>query len=132
MQKKTVLSRREFTAASAMAALSGVAITISACGGSSNNSTSPAPVPSTPAPTPTPAAGGDVTGSVGSNHGHTAVITAAELTAGANVVLDIQGTSDHPHTVILDAAEVAMIAGAQEVSKQSSNDMAHAHTVTFN
>ena len=131
MQKKTVLSRREFTAASALAALSGVAITISACGGSSNSSTSPAPVP-TPAPTPTPAAGGDVTGSVGSNHGHTAVITAAELTAGTNVVLDIQGTSDHPHTVILDAAEVAMIAGGQEVAKQSSNDMAHAHTVTFN
>jgi hypothetical protein len=126
------LSRREFSVAAALAALSGVAITISsaACGGGSSSSPSPVPTP-TPAPTPTPSAG-DKTGTISSNHGHTAVITGAQLTAAADLVLDIRGSSDHPHSVTLSGAEVASIAGGQRVSKESSSDAAHSHTVTFN
>jgi hypothetical protein len=129
MQDKKTLGRREFTAASAMALLSGVAITVTGCGGSSSSPTSP----STPAPAP-PAGGGggDVTGTVGSNHGHTAVVTAAELASNDEVVLDIQGTSDHPHSVRLSVDELGMIAAGQRVSKESSEDAAHSHSVTFN
>jgi hypothetical protein len=129
MQDKKTLGRREFTAASAMAVLSGVAITVTGCGGSSSSPTSP----STPTPTPAPTGGGqDVTGTVGSNHGHTAVVTAAELASTEEVVLDIQGTSDHPHSVRLSAAELGMIGAGQRVSKQSSEDASHTHSVTFN
>jgi hypothetical protein len=130
MQDRKTLGRREFTAASAMAVLSGVAITVTGCGGSSSPA---APTTPTPAPTPTPAApGGDVTGTVGTNHGHTAVITAAQLTAAQEVSLDITGSSSHPHTVDLTAAEVQQIGAGQQVSKESSNDASHTHTVTFN
>jgi hypothetical protein len=126
-------SRREFTVAAALAALTGVVITIteSACGGSSYSPTTPNPTPA-PTPTPTPAATGDKTGVVSSNHGHVAIITAAKLTAAAAISLDIQGTATHTHTVELSAAEITAIAGGTKTSKESSTDSAHSHTVTFN
>jgi hypothetical protein len=131
MSQNDGTTRREFTVASALAMLSGVVIMVSpsACGGGSSPS-SPTPTP-TPGPTPTPAAT-DKTGVVGSNHGHSATITAAQLAAPALINLDIRGSSDHPHTVTLTAAEVTSIAGGQRVSVESSADAAHSHTVTFN
>ena len=122
-----VVGRRQFTLASAMAVLSGVAITItSACGGSG----SPA-APSTPAPTPFPTEPDEV-GAISDNHGHSAVITGAQLTAGGALSLDIRGTATHTHTVQLSAAEITSIAGNQRVAKSSSNTNGHDHTVTFN
>jgi hypothetical protein len=60
------------------------------------------------------------------------VITAAQLTASNAINLDIRGSSDHPHTVTLTAAEVASIAANTRVTKESSTDAAHSHSVTFN
>jgi hypothetical protein len=138
-EEKSVLERnvdrRQFTLASAMAILSGVVITITdaACGGSSGSPTSPTPTPTpAPNPTPTPAASGDKVGQISANHGHRAVITAAQLTGGGAISLDIRGDATHTHTVDLSAADMAAIAASQKVSKQSSRDDAHAHTVTFN
>jgi hypothetical protein len=128
MQDRKTLGRREFTAASAMAVLSGVAITITGCGGSSSPT---GPTTPTPAPTPAPPAG-NISGTVGTNHGHSAVITAAQLNAAEEVSLDITGDSSHPHTVDLSAEEVQQIGAGQQVSKESSNDASHTHTVTFN
>jgi len=127
------LSRREFTAAAALAALSGVVITIteSACGGSSYSPSSPSATPA-PAPTATPTASGDKVGVVSSNHGHSAVITGAQLTAAGAVKLDITGAATHSHSVELTGAEVTAIAGGAKTSKESSTDSGHSHTVTFN
>lgn len=119
------IDRRQFTLATALAALSGVAITISTAGCGDDGS-------------PTYGGNGgnggssDKTGTVSANHGHSAVITGAQLTAGGALQLDIQGTAPHPHTVSLSATEVGMIAGNQRVSKESSNNDAHTHNVTFN
>lgn len=129
MKEEKTLDRREFTLAAAMAALSGVAITISACGGGSS------PTASTPAPTPTPAppaAASDKTAVIGSNHGHAGTITAAQLTAGGALSLNIQGTSAHAHTVELTAADLTAVAASTRVSKESSTDNGHSHSVTFN
>ena len=123
MEHRT-LDRREFTLQSAMAILSAATITISGCGGGS----SPAPSPS---PNPNPG-GGDVSGAIDGNHGHTATISSAILTAGNAIQLDIRGGADHPHTVSLTAAEVTMIGARQRVAKTSTNDQGHSHTVTFN
>ena len=124
-------TRREFTVQSALAMLSGVAITLSSCG-DSNSSTAPSTT-STSAPPP---AGANV-GVVGANHGHTAVITAAELTAANAVSLDISGSAGHPHSVDLTDTEVGQIAGGARVIKTSSNNDGagfgnHTHSVTFN
>jgi hypothetical protein len=118
------LDRREFTLRSVMAVLSGVAISISGCGGGGGGS------PTTP--NNPPPASGDRIGSISADHGHRAVITAAELSAANAVTLQIRGSSDHPHTLQLSAAEVASIAAGQRVGKASSEDDFHTHTVTFN
>jgi hypothetical protein len=121
MNESDLTTRREFTAQAVMALLSGVTITISGCGGSS----SPAG-PSAPAPP------GGAAASVSDNHGHTATLTSAEITGGASVTLQIRGVADHPHTVVLTGPEINQIGAGGRVSKTSSTDVAHNHTVTFN
>ena len=113
------LDRREFTLRSLMAMLSGVAITISGCGGGGSGG-------------PTQPSGNDRAGNVSANHGHTAVITSAQLSAGGDLMLNIRGEAPHNHTVQLGAADVAAIRDGRQVSKNSSTDDSHNHTVTFN
>jgi hypothetical protein len=117
-----MLDRREFTLAAILAMLSGVAITISGCGSSS---------PSMPTPVTTPSSG-DKTATISANHGHTATITAAQLTAGGDLVVELTVGSGHTHTVSLTSAEVVQIRGSQRVSKESTTTSGHSHTVTFN
>jgi hypothetical protein len=125
IENDDLVTRREFTVEAVMALLAGVTITVSGCGGGSSSSS---PTPTSPSPTPT----GDITGSVSANHGHTATIRAMEISAGGAVTLNIQGQATHPHTVSLTAAEVQSVGARQRVSKDSSNDSGHTHTVTFN
>ena len=120
------ISRREFTLAAAMAVLSGVAISVTGCGGSDSGS------PASPSPAGSSSAASDKTGAISANHGHTAVIASAQLGASGGITLNIQGSAGHPHTVALSGAELSAIAGNQRVAKESSNDTGHTHTVTFN
>jgi hypothetical protein len=120
-----MLDRREFTLAAVLAMLSGVTITISGCGGSSSPSTS------TP-PTTQPSATADKTGTISDNHGHTATITGAQLTAGGDLTVQLTTGNGHTHSVSLTGAEVVQIRGNQRVSKESSSTAGHSHTVTFN
>ena len=117
MNNSKPINRREFTLKSAMVILGGATIAVSGCDSDSPTS-----------PTPT----NDVTGVVGTNHGHTATIARAELTAANMISLDIQGDSSHPHTVELRAGEVGQIGNGTRVAKDSSTDASHSHTVTFN
>jgi hypothetical protein len=121
------LTRRDFTLAAAMAILSGVAISVSGCGGSNSSSSPASPSPASSTPT-----GSDKTGTISSNHGHSAVIASAQLGASGGITMNIQGTSGHPHTVALTGADLTAIAANQRVAKESSNDASHTHTVTFN
>ena len=100
--------------------LSGVAITISGCGGDTGNPMTPTSV------------GGGASGVVGANHGHSASVTSAQLMSAGEVSLDITGTADHPHTVVLTPAELQQISDGARVSKTSTINAGHAHTVTFN
>ncbi|MGH9159853.1 MAG: hypothetical protein ACRD2X_07690 [Vicinamibacteraceae bacterium] len=118
----SLLDRREFNAKTVLALLSGVTITVSGCDGDDSPTS----------PSPPGGGGGGVTGTVSANHGHRAAISAAEITAGNEVALDIRGDADHPHTVELSAAEVMQAAEGERVSKSSTTDAGHAHTVTFN
>ena len=118
------LDRREFTRLSLLAMLSGVAITITACGGSSDGG---------PGGPTTPTDGEE--GSISANHGHRARITSAELTAGGQLTLSLGpavGAPDHTHTLTLTAAEVVSIRDGARVSKLSTTEDAHNHSVTFN
>ena len=117
--------RRAFTLQSILAILSGVTITITACGGDDSPTS------------PSPGGNGGRTATVSANHGHTAEITSAQLMATNAVTLNILGTATHPHTVELSVGEVGQIAGGQRVTKTSSTDDSpdagrHGHAVTFN
>ena len=103
------LDRRQFSVAAALALLGGATITIG-CGSSNPNS----PTNNNPTPSLGP---GDKAASVAANHGHIAVLTAAQLGAAGALSLDIRGQSNHPHTVTLTAAEITQIAGGARVSK---------------
>lgn len=74
----------------------------------------------------------DKSGSVSSNHGHTAKITAAQLDDGSAVSINIQGTSSHSHTLTLSASEMSSIKAGTQVSQVSSANSGHTHSVTFN
>ena len=123
--KQAPLTRREFTLEAALALLAGCIITITeGCGSSSS--------PSTPSPAPV----ADITGVIGTNHGHVAVITAAQITAGNAISLNIQGTAAHPHTVSITQADLTTLKNRQSVSTASSSDLStvfgqHSHLVTF-
>ena len=68
---------------------------------------------------------------------HVAAISAAQLTAGNGITLEISNGS-HSHTVTLTGAQVMQIAAKARVSVDSSTNPhsngadPHAHTVTFN
>jgi hypothetical protein len=113
------IGRRDFTLQAALALLAGVVITIDGCGGST---------PSSPS---APAVVSDVQGTISSNHGHVASITGAQITAANAVSLDIQGTATHAHTVDITQADLRTLQSRQPVTKDSTNNSSHQHTVTF-
>ena len=119
------IDRREFTSAAILALLSGVTVTVMGCSSSSSGSS-----PSAPTPTP-----GSRVGSIADNHGHTAIITSAQLNS-TGVTLNIAGTADHPHTVAVTMAELGQMSAGQTVTKLSSTDSSatagiHSHQVVF-
>jgi hypothetical protein len=123
---RNTLDRREFTRLSVLSMLSGVVITVTGCGGGSS--------PSGPNPGPTPG-NGDKAGVISANHGHSVFITAAQMTAGNQVLLTLQGSSgvpEHTHQVTLTAPEVVSVSNGTRVAKTSTVNDAHDHVVTFN
>ncbi len=116
------LSRREV-----LVLLGGASVAITAaCGGGGSSS------PTSPSSNPPVSAGDKEASSISANHGHTAVIKSAELQAGGGLTLNIRGNANHPHSLALSADEVVSIRNGGRVSKESSNDEGHTHTVTFN
>jgi hypothetical protein len=120
LDRRPSLDRRQFTVNAALAILAGCVITItdSACGSS----------PAAPAAVVPPA---DVTGNVSANHGHIAVITGAQITAGGAIPLNIQGGATHPHTLTISQADLTSLKNKQPVTIASTTDNGHSHSVTF-
>ena len=116
-------SRRQFTSAAALAMLAGVTVTITGCGGGG----SAAGPSGTDGGTPS----GDASGTISANHGHVARVTAAQLSAAGALTLDIQGSAPHTHTVELSSADLTAIAGGASVSRETTANDGHQHTVTF-
>ncbi len=69
--------------------------------------------------------------SIGTNHGHTLTVSAADVAAGTEKTYNIQGTSDHAHSVTVTAAQFTSLQSNQQISSTSSNDSGHTHSVTI-
>ena len=94
---------------------------LSACAAESNSSSSNATSSST--------AGTEWCGEITDNHGHTACLGEAELTAGAAVSMTLDGT--HTHTLELTAEEVQAIANGETISGTATGSE-HTHLCTIN
>ncbi len=127
------VNRRQFTQEASLAFLAGVSVSVASCGGGGGNGGSGDDGYGPPTSgTPTTLAAGSKSGSVSANHGHQAVITAAELQAGGTVMVNIAGSAGHPHIVELPAQAVQQIRDNHKVEKESTMTDAHTHMVTFN
>jgi hypothetical protein len=111
------MNRRAFTAQAALLMLGGATITLTGCGGGSSPAASSPPLT-------------DKEGAISSNHGHAATVTAAQLTSGGGLELDIRGTSSHSHMLSLTPDDVAAIRSGAMFEKTCGTG--HKHTVTFN
>jgi hypothetical protein len=125
------LKRRQFTREASLAFLAGVTVVVTDCGGGGGGGGGGYEPPTTGTPPATTPAGSK-TGQVSSNHGHQAVITAAELQAGGAVRIDIAYIAGHSHIVELPAQAVQEIRDGKPVRKESTTTDAHSHMVTFN
>ena len=67
---------------------------------------------------------------ISANHGHTLVVSAADVAAGRPKTYSIAGAARHDHTVTLTAADFASLAAGRVVAVTSSDGAGHTHTVT--
>jgi len=118
MSNDHFLSRRAFTVESALAILATATITIAGCDDGGDLGPSP------------PA--GAREGVVSENHGHRAIVEAAQLNANSTITIDMRFRATHNHTLMLTALELASISENGRVVKTSSTDDGHSHAVTFN
>jgi hypothetical protein len=69
--------------------------------------------------------------SIGSNHGHSATLSASQQAAGNAVTLSLSSGGGHTHSVSFSASQVQTIADGGSASSQSSNNAGHSHSVSF-
>jgi hypothetical protein len=65
---------------------------------------------------------------IGSNHGHTLLISADDVTAGVEKLYDVTGTSSHPHEVLVTAAMFAQLKNKETVMASATGGN-HTHDV---
>jgi hypothetical protein len=113
------MTRKQFlrTVLGAGIGVAGVA-TLAACGGDDGG---PADAPAGTCTTPS--------ATIGANHGHTMMVTKAEVTAATAKTYDITGTGGHTHTVMVSAANFASLAVGGTVTITSSSANSHTHDV---
>lgn len=66
---------------------------------------------------------------ISANHGHSLLVSAADVAAGVAKTYSIAGSSSHDHTVTISAAQFATLAAGRAVTVTSSKDAGHTHTV---
>lgn len=76
---------------------------------------------------------GGATANIATNHGHSASVSGADITAGAAKSYDIMGSSSHTHSISLSAADMTTLAGGASVMVTSTSGGAdgHTHAVTL-
>jgi hypothetical protein len=113
--------KRRSAPALAAAFLTGALATLAACGDEASSG-----------PDKPPPLKADEVGAISGNHQHQAILTKAQIEAGAPVLLSIQGPGDHDHTVAFFTEDLLEIGKGKTVTRTSSNERDHEHGITFN
>jgi hypothetical protein len=115
------LTRKEFlsTVVTAVAGAAGVAW-LAGCGSSDDDGGS---------------TGGDclangTTAAISGNHGHTLMVSKADVMMAAAHTYDITGAADHTHMVTISAGAFGMLASNQSVMTISTTGANHTHNIT--
>lgn len=68
---------------------------------------------------------------IGSNHGHTIMVTASDVAGGADKTYDITGSGDHSHSVTITAAQFATLQSNSNGSIMVTSTLTgHTHSIT--
>ena len=117
------MTRRQFLGTAVVGAAA------AACGGSDdgNGGTPDAPMTAKNCTT------NGTTATIGTNHGHTLTVSAADVMAGVDKTYDITGSADHAHMVTVTAANFTSLKNnpSGSVMLTSTSGGAHTHSVTI-
>jgi hypothetical protein len=69
--------------------------------------------------------------SIGSNHGHSLVVSKEDVDAGVDKEYSIQGSSDHSHAITVLAANFSTLKTSSKVVVTSTSGGGHTHSVTI-
>jgi hypothetical protein len=72
-----------------------------------------------------------ISATIGSNHGHTLTVSAADVSAAVEKTYNIKGTSAHPHMVTITPTMFAKLKSDRTLTTMSTTDSSHAHSVTL-
>jgi len=121
------MDRKTFLKKTAQAALIGIpAVSILAC---SNDDTANGDPNLDPDQADCLANGANAS-AISNNHGHTLIVSRADIDAGTEKSYAIQGSSGHNHTITLSAANFTELITAKSIVVESSRDNSHRHDVT--
>ncbi|MEE9364465.1 MAG: hypothetical protein V3U92_17835 [Cellulophaga sp.] len=67
---------------------------------------------------------------ISANHGHTLVVSKADISAASEKSYSIKGSSNHNHNITLSANNFATLKTSKIISVTSSTDGGHSHSVT--
>ena len=70
-------------------------------------------------------------GSVSANHGHSVVVTKADVQAGIEKQYNIQGSADHPHTITVSASNFSTLQTNQQIQVTSTSGSGHTHSISI-
>lgn len=88
-----------------------------------------------PNPNPNPNPSGNclqngTNSSIGANHGHTLLVSVADINAGTQKTYNIQGSANHQHDITLTTADFNTLSTNTSISKTSTAGDGHTHSVT--
>jgi len=69
--------------------------------------------------------------SIGANHGHTLIVSVADIQNGTDKQYSIQGGSGHNHDITVTAANFTALMSNQQVQVTSTSGGGHTHSVTI-
>jgi len=67
---------------------------------------------------------------IAGNHGHSLVVTSADVAAGTSKTYNISGSSGHSHSVTISEAQFTALQNSEEIVVNSSSGNSHTHAIT--
>lgn len=74
---------------------------------------------------------GATASSISGNHGHSLIVSKADVEAGVEKTYSIQGSANHPHQITVTAAQFNTLKSNNQIFLNSTVNSDHTHTVTI-